>query len=225
MGTKRIFLDTIYVFLKAIVRLALALYFRVRIEGSGNVPDRGPVILAANHASFLDPLVLGAFLRRRIRFMSRKENFDIPVLRKLIELGGAVPVDRKGGGEGLEPFFDLLRGGEAVAIFPEGAIPGFDAPYEDILQETGLLKGHTGMIRLALGTGSPIVPVGIRGTREALPPEAIPKRERSPFPRPRRISIRFGKPISFEVEKVDYNTLRRLTDSVMEEISRLVKEQ
>ncbi len=202
------------------------LYFRLEIIGHSNIPKVGGVLLAVNHQSYLDPPLVGICAWRRVTFISKIENFKIPILGPLMEIGGAYPVVRGGDDAALETFIDLLKKGHLMSIFPEGTIPAEEEiPRSAIEPKTGLLKGKTGVIRLALKARVPIVPVGLSGTGRALCPEAVPRGQTLPIPKPVKITVRYGKPIDlsryYDVP-VTKELLRELTDQVMLEISQLV---
>ena len=163
---------------------------------------------------------------RNVTFVSKRENFEVPILGPLIELGDAHPIER-GGDDGALDFFEkLLKQGHCITIFPEGTIPAEeDKLRSDVEPETGLLKGKTGAIRLALRAQVPIVPCGISGSGRALCPEAIPRGEKLPLPKPSKISITFGKPIYYHADHgkpFSRERLRELTNTLMKKISELV---
>jgi 1-acyl-sn-glycerol-3-phosphate acyltransferase len=218
-------------FLKVIVRAIIysivKLVHGVVVEGKENLPKKGPLIIACNHQSYLDPPLIGTVGPRDLTFVSKIENFLIPILGPLIELGGVVRINRRGGEGVLDAIEKVLRGGSKIVFYPEGTIPGEEALGRSSIQrETGLLRGHTGVMRLALATGAVIVPCGISGTSNALPPEAIPNGKMFPMLRfGKRIKIKFGKPISYEscnLNEVSKEKVRELTDRLMEEIAKLV---
>lgn len=214
----------------SVMRLLLRAQFAARndllIEGAEHVPPRGGVILACNHQSWLDVQVLGAAAPRHVRFVAKTELGAWPALRHLIRLSGSVLVERGGDDAALDALAEALRAGDAVAIFPEGTIPGEeDIPRHAVDPATGLLRGHTGVARLALAAGVPIVPVGVSGTGRSLPPEVYPRLELLRAPQPTPIRIRFGAPIQTDLwaERPRGRELfRELTDHVMEAISGLV---
>ena len=218
-------------FLKIIVRALFYAIFkiahRVRVEGKENLARNGPFIIACNHQSYLDPPLIGTVGPRDLTFISKLENFDVPILGPLIDLGGAVRINRRGGEGVLDAIEKILRGGGKIVFYPEGTIPGEEAiGRSSIEKETGLLHGHTGAIRLALATGASIIPCGISGTSNALPPEAIPNGKMFPMLRfGKRIKVKFGKPIEYErhdLNEVTKEKVRELTDQLMLEISKLV---
>ncbi len=130
-------------------------YGRCEIRGIENVPLEGPLILASTHRSYLDPIILGAFIPRPISFMGKSELFENPLLSALITAFGAFPVDRENvRGSTFRAAANLLRQGETVAVFPEGGIV-------DSLGEQGF-KAGVGM--LASMTGAPVLPVYLSGS-------------------------------------------------------------
>ncbi|HBQ20632.1 MAG: hypothetical protein A2Z91_07860 [Deltaproteobacteria bacterium GWA2_38_16] len=211
---------------RAILFILHKLYFRLEIIGHNNIPKTGGIILAANHQSYLDPPLVGICAWRTVTFVSKIENFKIPILGPLIELGGSYPIVRGGDNEALDFFAGLLKEGHLLSIFPEGTIPAEeDIPRSAVEAKTGLLKGKTGAIRLALKAKVPIVPVGISGTGKALCPEAVPRGEKLPIPKPVKITVKFGKPwdlSSYDHTPLTKELLRTLTDELMGKISALI---
>lgn len=209
---------------------ALLAHFRhsheLEIEGAENVPPHGGVILACNHQSWLDVQVLAASCPRRVHFIAKSEFETWPVLRHLIKLSESVFVHRGGDNAALTSIVEALRQGWAVAIFPEGTIPGEeDVPRHVVDPQTGLLPGHTGVARLALHANVPIIPVGVSGTGRAFPPEIYPRLEVLRLPASTPIRIRFGQPISLDEYRdrpEDRVLFREITNRVMREISGLV---
>src|SRR6185503_9921393 len=101
-------------------RTLFAVYFRWRVFNAERVPRTGPVILAANHASFLDPPLVGAGFNRRCNFLARDTLFRYPGIGALLHSWRAVPVDREGGAAGLKAILDRLLQGGVIILFPEG---------------------------------------------------------------------------------------------------------
>lgn len=192
----------------AVASPTLRLLFRFWTQGKENVPKKGPAILASNHVSFLDHFILGASVRRQIFYISKAQHFDRPVRRFFFTRWGVIPLKRgEGDKEAFDRSVDVLRAGHLYAIYPEGT-RSLDGK---------LHKGHTGVARLHLLTGAPIVPVAMHGTFEALP------KGRS-RPKLVRCGVRFGKPLSFPDDRGkigDRATLRRIADEVMREIGKL----
>ncbi len=218
------------IILRTLTRIILftfhKLYFRLEIIGHSNIPKTGGVLLAVNHQSYLDPPLMGICVWRWVTFISKIENFKVPILGPLVELAGAFPVVRGGDDEALELFTKLLKEGHVLSIFPEGTIPAEEEiPRSAMEPKTGLLRGKTGAIRLALKARVPIVPVGLSGTGKALCPEAVPRGEKLPLPKPVKITVKFGKPWSLSAyydQPITKELLRTLTDELMKKISDLV---
>lgn len=146
-----------------------------------SLPRNGTVILAANHASYLDPPLVGMIFPGRLRFVAWDGLFRVPLLGPLIRALGAVPVspENKNSAAGLlRQVIGFIEDGSSVLIFPEG-----QRTLDGKLQP---LEGGTALI--SLKTGTPIVPVWLEGTWEAYPPHYL-------FPRPRKITVTFGDPI------------------------------
>ncbi len=150
--------------------------FRQVDLGSEHVPEQGGVVLASMHRSNWDPFVIGVPLaRRRMRFMAKAELYAVPGLRQILRAGGAFKVERgKADAAALEIATRLLRAGEVVVVFPEGT-----------RNRDGRARAHTGAARLALRTGTPLVPAALVGTDawRLLPPR-VP-----------RFGVAFGPPI------------------------------
>lgn len=201
--------------LQTAARLVLTPPFRfcwkVTTEGQHHVPEHGGAIIAPNHISVLDSFFVPLVVGRRMTYVGKAEYMDDWKTKWLFPAIGMIPIDRAGGDSAqraLDAAAEVLDAGELFGIYPEGT-----------RSRNGTLhKGHTGMARLALRTGSPIVPVGIIGSDDVQPPDAR-------FPTPfRRVHIRFGRPISVEryVDRADDRLLlRQITDEVMYEIRNL----
>ncbi len=183
----------------------------MKIEGRDNVPRRGPVILAANHRSFLDSIFIPLAVSRRVTFVAKAEYFDDPKTAWFFRGCGQIPIRREGGSaseRALASATDALSKGQIFGIYPEGTRT----------RDGYLHRGHTGVARLALRCNVPIVPIGLVGTDEVQPIDArMPKLFR-------RITVRFGEPIDptrYEGGANDRLALRELTDEVMYEIAQL----
>jgi carboxylesterase len=225
-GVLKLASDVVYRQLRRLLLTQFRLSNELSIEGTENLPEQGGVVLACNHQSWMDVQVLGAACPRRVHFIAKSEFETWPVLRHLIKISESVFVRRGGDDEALESIIDALRAGWAVAIFPEGTIPGEeDVPRVAVEPETGLLPGHTGVARLALKANVPIIPVGVSGTGRAFPPEVYPRLELLRLPRSTPVRIRFGRPISmdeYQGRPYERKLFREVTDRVMREISALV---
>lgn len=196
---------------KALLGPLFRVAWRVGTEGLEHVPSRGGAILAPNHTSVLDSFFVPLTLRRRITYVGKAEYLDDWKTRQLFPLMGMIPIDRSGGdasARALDAAAGVLERGELFGIYPEGT-----------RSRTGKLhKGHTGVARLALRTGVPIVPVGILGSTEVQPPDAR-------FPRPfLEVLIRYGEPLDVRRYADRHNdrlVLRQITDELMYRIREL----
>jgi carboxylesterase len=211
-------------------RMLLATQFKLqnnlKVYGAEHVPMEGGCLFAINHASWLDAQVVTAAAPRKVSFLAKSEFSEWPILHHVIDLAEAVYIKRGGDDETLELIASRLKEGAGIGIFPEGTIPGEeDIPRWDVEPETGLLRGKSGVVRLALKSGVPIVPVGLSGTGRAFPPEAYPRLQEFPLPKATPIEVRFGEPIYLQErgeEEVSYEQLRGMTDRVMRALSQLI---
>ena len=196
---------TIQPLAKAVLRPMFRFAWKVRVDGLSHVPLAGPAILAPNHTSVLDSFFVPFTLRRRMTYVGKAEYLDDWKTKHLFPAMGMIPIDRAGGdasARALDAAASVLERGELFGIYPEGTRS----------RNGKLHKGHTGVARLALRTGSPIIPVGIVGTVEVQPPEAR-------FPRPfMEVLIRYGDPIDvtrYSTRANDRLVLRQITDELM----------
>jgi 1-acyl-sn-glycerol-3-phosphate acyltransferase len=185
--------------------------WKLQIEGREHVPDEGPAIICPNHTSVLDSFFLPVALPRRITYVGKAEYMDDWKTKYLFPALGMIPIDRSGGNaseRALAAAQGILERGELFGIYPEGT-----------RSRSGKLhRGHTGPARLAFRTGAPIIPVGIVGARDVMPPDAKVPKLRLP------VMIRFGRPIDprrYEGRGDDRLRLRQMIDEVMYEIREL----
>jgi 1-acyl-sn-glycerol-3-phosphate acyltransferase len=187
-------------------RILFTVYFRWQVYHSERVPLQGSVILAANHASFLDPPLVGSGLPRDINYLARKTLFRYPVLGWILRSVNAVPVDRDGGGAGLKAIMERLHSGGAIILFPEG---------------TRTLNGELQPARSGVGltvikSEAPVVPVRVFGTYEAWGKGVK-------FPRPHRVAVKYGEPMHFaklraEARDCPKGRLKEIYQEVADEI-------
>jgi len=139
----------------------------IEIEGLDRIPSSGGGLLASNHRSYLDPLIVGfagSKTGRPVRFLAKKEVTDAPIVGQITKALGAIRVDRGGDTESsMVEAARALRAGELVAVFPQGTIPRGEAFFDPEL------KGRYGAVRLAVESGAPLIPVGVWGTEKAWP--------------------------------------------------------
>jgi 1-acyl-sn-glycerol-3-phosphate acyltransferase len=170
----------LYTIVRAIVIPFMRIYFRLRIEGASHIPASGAAIIAPNHKSIWDSLFIAAATKRHLRSMGKAELFEGPFGRTLVRLG-AFPVRRgQSDAEALETARIILRDGGLLSLFPEGT------RFRD--RDT-LGTPHRGAARLALETGAPLIPTAITGTEWLFV---------GPVPKPKRVQLAFGEPISVE---------------------------
>jgi 1-acyl-sn-glycerol-3-phosphate acyltransferase len=178
--------------------------FRMEIAGADRIPARGPCVLVANHESIVDPYILGVATERPIHFMAKRELWRSRVTRLLIEGFGAFPIERGIGDNGaIGRAGELLRHGEVLGIFPQGTcLPRRERPY---------LRGAA---RLALATGSPLVPVCLVGTERLLRPH----KPRVGLP---KLRILVGRPLDVGQRRPTLVAARQLTRRIEDAIAEL----
>ena len=172
---------------RTLSRMGGVLLWRYDVRGRDRIPREGGVILASNHQSFLDVLLLGAACPRPVRYMARRTLWDHRLLGWLISDWKAIPVDRdRPGKDDLRRVIETARGGEVLALFPEGTRTRDGS--------IGEMRGGIGF--LARRAGVPVVPVRIAGAFEAWP------RGRR-LPRPGKVRIEFGEPVRYAEDMED----------------------
>ena len=194
-------------------------------EGVQLIPRNGPVILAANHRSYLDPVVLTAVGMRRgrkLRYLGKKEVFDAPVVGQGMKLLGQIRVDRGSGDAApLQHAIDALHRGEAIGIFPQGTIPRGREFYEPRLQ------ARTGVARLAAESEAPVVPVALWGTEKVWPRNSRVPRVGELLAR-RPVYAKVGEPIYLKLPP-DHDgssgAYHELANEVMDRIRALLPEE
>ncbi len=163
-------------------RTLYATYFHWHVSGAENVPTSGAVILASNHASFLDPPLVGSGLKRDINYLARESLFRFPGIGALLRSWNSVPVDRDGGGaKGLKVILGRLLDGAGIILFPEGT----RSP------DGKLQPARAGIGLVVAKSEAPVVPVRVFGTFEAYG-------RNQKFPLPKRVAVKYGAPMRFE---------------------------
>jgi 1-acyl-sn-glycerol-3-phosphate acyltransferase len=197
-----------YWVLKIILTPVLRLIFRVRSEGTGNVPRRGPVILASNHQSFIDSVFLPLVVRRRVTFVAKAEYFERPRTAWFLRGVGMIPLKRDGGpasAGALAAAAEVLQSGGVLGIYPEGT----RSP------DGRLYRGHTGAARLSKQCAAPIVPVAQFGTAQVQPIGSMwPKLFRP-------VEVKMGPPLRWDAPADSPDDLRQFTDQLMTAIAAL----
>jgi len=195
-------------------RVVFAVYFRWRVYHPERVPLKGPVILAANHASFIDPPLVGAGLKREINYLARESLFRFPVVGAILRAVNSVPVDRDGGGgAGLKAILGRLLEGGGIILFPEGTRT----------RDGRLQPARSGVGLAVIKSDAPVVPVRVFGTFEAYG-------RYSRFPRPHPIAVKYGQPMLFEQLRAEAKTCskprlkeiyQQVADDIMVAIAKL----
>lgn len=186
--------------------------FRPKVKGLRNVPGKGPVIIASNHLSFSDSIFMPLVVPRKVTFLAKSEYFTSPgpkgLLKKLTFIAlGQVPVDRSGGRRSeaaLLTGLKILAEGNCLGIYPEGT----RSP------DGRLYKGRTGIARLAIESGAPVIPVAMSNTDKIQPTGKI-------IPNLHRVGMIFGEPMYFEGDSTDLQYLRVVTDQIMKTIQEM----
>jgi 1-acyl-sn-glycerol-3-phosphate acyltransferase len=196
----------------AFFRAVYKFYFGWRVYNAKRVPTEGPVILASNHASFIDPPLVGAGLNRGINYLARENLFRFPVLGWILHRWQAVPVDREGGGaKGLKMILERLLAGGAIILFPEGTRTS----------DGRLQPARSGIGLTVIKSNAPVVPVRVFGTFEAY-------NRHMRFPHPfRRVSVKYGRPMQFEELRAEAKScskprLKQIYQEVANELMRAI---
>jgi 1-acyl-sn-glycerol-3-phosphate acyltransferase len=195
-------------------RAIFAVYFRWRVFNAERVPLTGPVILASNHASYLDPPLVGAGVRRQISYLARDNIFHVPILAAILRSWEVVPVDRDGGtGRGLKQILSRLEEGGAIILFPEGTRS----------RHGELNPARSGIGLTVIKSRAPVVPARVFGTHEAFGPH---KR----LPRPHRLTVKYGQPMMFGEQRAEAavcskqrvkEIYQQVADEIMAQIAKL----
>lgn len=174
-------------------RLMFRFYFRWRAYNPERVPLQGPVIIAANHASYIDPPLVGSAIHRQINFLARASLFKIPVLAAILRSWEVVPVDRDGGtGRGLKVILDRLERGGAIILFPEGTRT----------RDGQLAAARSGLGLVVIKSTAPVVPARVFGTYEAYGRHKL-------IPLPRRVAVKYSQPLQFAALRAEAKTCSR----------------
>jgi 1-acyl-sn-glycerol-3-phosphate acyltransferase len=207
-------LSGLYAFAKVFVAPPLRAVWRPRVSGVDNVPRSGALILAANHLSLVDSIVLPAVVPRPVYYLAKDEYFRRPLLRTLLTGLNNIPVDRSGGRASLmalEAAVPVLAAGQALGIHPEGTRSA----------DGRLYRGRPGAAKLALDVGATLLPVGLVGTERI---HAIGAR----LPRIARCEVIFGEPLDLSAwagEPVNSKLAREVTERLMREIGKLTGQE
>jgi len=201
-----------YGILRAFLTPFLMILFRPKVKGLRHVPASGPLIVASNHLSFSDSIFMPLVVPRKVTFLAKSEYFTSPgpkgLIKKLAFIAlGQVPVDRSGGRRSeaaLITGLKVLAEGKCLGIYPEGT----RSP------DGRLYKGRTGIARLAIESGAPIIPVAMFNTEKIQPTGTV-------MPKVMRVEMIFGEPMYFDGDSTDLQYLREVTDVIMAKIQEL----
>jgi 1-acyl-sn-glycerol-3-phosphate acyltransferase len=206
----------LYWILKNFVAAPLLLtVFRPRVIGRENIPKKGAVIFAGNHLSFIDSVFLPIVLDRHISFLAKNDYWKLKGFKGFISKWffkgtGMLPIDRSGGKASeasLNTGLGVLARGEQLGIYPEGTRSPDGRMY----------RGRTGVARMILEAGAPVIPVAMIDTDKVMPAG-------SKIPKVRRVGVIFGEPLDFSRFRGlegDRFVLRSITDEIMYELNRL----
>jgi 1-acyl-sn-glycerol-3-phosphate acyltransferase len=195
---------SLYPLIDRLTRGPMMRAYKIRHLGAERIPASGPVVLASNHESLLDPWFLGTVTPRPVHYLTKEELFRYPVLKQILEGLGCIPVRRSGDmGRALDAGVDVLDSGEVIGIFPQGTcLPHRVRPF------------RRGAARLALTAGAPLVPVLLVGTERSIQPRT----HRIGFP---RVTIVVGEPLQVERQEPTREAASELTERLEQAITLL----
>ncbi len=187
----------------------ISLYFQTKGIGVENIPRTGPFVVVSNHASFLDPYLIGyTSVNREVGFMAKEELFRFPIFGSIIRNCGAFPVKRGGHDpEAIQNFHDFLHSGKPLVLFPEGTRT-LDGELQQAKKGVGLLLYNAKV---------PVIPAYVAGTFQSWPKGKL-------LPRPGKTSVAYGPAISLDDlyrENPEKQTYRKIADRVMDHIAKL----
>jgi 1-acyl-sn-glycerol-3-phosphate acyltransferase len=192
----------------AVLRPAFGLTFRLEVRGTANLPATGCAVLASNHRSVVDGVLLalvGARRGRSIRFLVAAEVFEYRIPGWTLRTFDQIPIRRGSQDAGaLDEAIEALRGGSVVGIFPEGRVN----------DETSMLRGRTGVARIALEAGAPVVPLGLWGTQTRWPRSGL----RWALPLRPRVAVQIGAPVEPRGDVTSQTEVRAFTEDVVRAI-------
>jgi 1-acyl-sn-glycerol-3-phosphate acyltransferase len=192
----------------AVLRPAFGLTFKLEVRGTGNLPVTGCAVLASNHRSVVDGVLLalvGARRGRSIRFLVAAEIFEHRIPGWTLRTFDQIPIRRGSQDAGaLDEAIEALQGGSVVGIFPEGRVN----------DELSMLRGRTGVARIALAAGAPVVPLGLWGTQTRWPRSGL----RWGLPLRPRVAVEIGAPVEPHGDVTSPDDVRAFTEDVVRAI-------
>ena len=195
----------IYTVAKLISYIFCKIYFRLEVNGADNIPEKGGVLVASNHGSFLDPVIVGVGISRQTYYLTKQSLFEIPIFRLLIKALHTIPVRREL--VSVSTFKELIKSlnaKKAIILFPEGT-RSLDGK---------LGQGKVGVGMIALKADVPIIPAYIDGAIKAFP-------KNGKWIYPKKIRVIFGKPIMPNCKDLNKKNYREISTQVMQSISSL----
>ncbi|MBN1419703.1 MAG: 1-acyl-sn-glycerol-3-phosphate acyltransferase [Planctomycetes bacterium] len=194
----------VYRICRWLCRVATVLPFDLRAYGIENVPASGGAIIVSNHQSYVDPVLIGVVLPRRLSFVAREGLFRVPLLGALLRGLGARPVDRTAASRStLAAAVEIVGAGGLLTIFPEGSRS----------RDGRIGTFQRGFAFVAARSGAPVIPAAVRGAYEAWPRTRF-------FPRPGRLRVAFGEPLRYDSGRSDA-FVRAIEERVRFEFGRL----
>jgi len=191
----------VYWLMHTFLRLFSFCYFPIKVRGIDRLPKDGPYLIASNHISNLDPVIIGLACRRKLSYMAKVELFSTPILKYLLDNVEAFPVNRHTSDfKAMRETFRRLKRGFPVVMFPEGTR----------VAEEGKKQIHAGVGFLAVKSRLPVIPIYIHNSDKVLPPG-------SRFPQRSTVNVYIGEPLSFGLKDPYID----VTDKVMKQISHL----
>lgn len=200
----------VYVIVWWFSNLIFRTVFRARYFNAERVPKDGPVILASNHASYMDPPFVGSGIRRPVNYLARDTLFHYRLTNFFLKRLLCVPVDREGAGAaGLKGIFDRLSAGGVILLFPEGTRSS----------DGKLLPARAGVGLTVIKSEAPVIPIRIFGSYEAY-------NRRMLIPRPRRVMVKYGKPLDIADLRAEVKTCskQRVKEIYQEVANRIMRE-
>lgn len=212
--------------LRTFFRSNLERTYDVQVEGLENIPKDGGLILVPNHQTWLDVQLIGAYSPRKPVFVAKDTFNTVPFLNKFMEFFGSLYVKSEEMEEGINKILHSIHSGECVVLFPEGSVPGEDDGNGwNVEEDSGVLYGKSGVVKIHLNSGAPIIPVGVSGQGEDLSPQIYPRLERIAKRESIPVTLRFGQPLTLSNKKFENCTpteINNMTKELMEKLSQVV---